>query len=328
VVCPYARRSLLQRPDVVHVHWPEFLVRWQPLPVALADSAKTLSLLWIARQRGAVFIWTGHDLEPHDVARPRLWAMFFRLFLAQVDMVISMGDGATSLLVNRYPQLARVPVAVVPHGHYRDAYAVVADAADSRQALGLDERPVFLLFGQIRPYKNIPALVHDWKQIRGSRPQLVIAGEPSSPEAGEAVRVAVGDAPDVRLFLRLVGANEVPRIFGAADVVVLPYHVRSALNSGVAVLALSFGRPVVVSDSAANRDLQRVAGGEWVYLCDGTPQDALRTAELAASADRPDRPDLFELSWRHLGDLTVAAYDAAIRARKERPRRCRFRPWM
>jgi beta-1,4-mannosyltransferase len=325
VVTAYSRTALLGRPDVVHVHWPGFLVRWQRLPVALGDMVKTLALLRLARWRGAALVWTGHDLEPHDVSRPRLWTIFFKLFLSQVDTVISMGDGATDLLIRRYPQLSAVPVSVVPHGHYRDAYAAVADAAGSRQALGLDERPVFLVFGQIGAYKNIPALVQSWRQIPQPRPQLVIAGEPRHPEVAQAVRESAAEESDARLLLRLVGADEVPQIFGAADVVVLPYRVRSALNSGVAILGLSFGRPVVVSDSAANRDLQRVVGDTWVYLCDGTPEDALRAAQLASTIERPERPDLSALDWSRLGDLTVAAYENAIRTRKHKSRLLRAR---
>ncbi len=325
VVLPYSRKALLHHPDVVHVHWPAFLVRWQRLPVSVADVVKTLSLLWLARQRGAALVWTGHDLEPHDVVRPWLWDVFFRLFLSQVDLVISMGDGATGLLVGRYRRLARVPVFVAPHGHYRDAYAAASDVVGSRQALGLDDRPVFLVFGQIRAYKNIPALLQSWRLLPRPRPQLVVAGEPRPPELAHSIRRAADNEPEALLLLRLVEADEIPRLFAAADVVVLPYRARSALNSGVAILALSFGRPVVVSDSAANRDLQRAVGTDWVYLCEGTPDDALRVAQRASGAERSDRPDLSEFDWQRIGDLTVTAYGAAVRARNAKSRLRRTR---
>lgn len=309
--------SLLSRPDVIHIHFPEWLIRWKRSWLAPLDVVAILGLLWIARRRGAALVWTGHDLEPHELPRPRLWRAYNRLFISQVDLLISFSEGAASSLVERHSQLAGVPTIVVPHGHYRDYYTAPPKAAILRKELKLDHRPVLLCFGLIRPYKNLPGIIGAWRQLPEPRPQLVIAGRPMDSEIAEAVKEHAGDLNDVHLLLRFIHDDEVPTIFAIADVVVMPYMARSALNSGVAHLALSLSRPAVLNDTPANRDLRDVFGAEWVWLCDGTPEDALRTALVAAATTRPETLDLDAINYKRLAADTLCAYsDATARPGK------------
>jgi beta-1,4-mannosyltransferase len=321
-ISPYGKKkSLLSRPDVIHIHFPEWLVRWKRPWLAPLEVVAVLSLLWLARRRGTALVWTGHDLEPHELSRPRLWRAYNRFFISQVDVLISFSEGAASLLVDRYPQLAGVPTVVVPHGHYRDYYTAPPKAAILRKELKLDHRPVLLCFGLIRPYKNLPGIIQAWRQLPEPRPQLVIAGRPMDSEIAEVVKQQAGNSADVHLLLRFIHDDEVPTIFAMADVVVMPYMARSALNSGVAHLAFSLSRPAVVNDTPANQHLRDVFGGEWVWLCDGTPADALRAALVAAATTRPETLDLDVINYKRLAAETVCAYSDATarRGRRSRP---------
>ena len=316
----YRKKSLLSRPDVIHIHFPEWLIRWGRPWIAPLDVVATLGLLWLARRRGTALVWTGHDLEPHELSHPRLWRAYNRFFISQVDVLISFSEGATSLLVERYSQLARVPTVVVPHGHYRDYYTAPPKAAILRKELKLDHRPVLLCFGLIRPYKNLPSIIRAWRQLPEPRPQLVIAGRPMDSEIAEVIKKQAGDFNDIHLLLRFIHDDEVPTIFAIADVVVMPYMARSALNSGVAHLALSLSRPAVLNDTPANRNLRDIFGVEWVWLCDGTPEDALRIALVAASTTRPETPDLDAINYKRLAAETVCAYSDATARRGEQSR--------
>jgi beta-1,4-mannosyltransferase len=309
------RSSLLARHDIIHFHWPEWLVRWKTARTASFDIVTSLSLLWLARRRGAAVVWTGHNLEPHELPRPWLWRIFQAYFLSQIDLLISFGNGATELLVDRYPRLARIPAVVIPHGHYRDYYTAPPDAAAFRERLGLDQRPVLLCFGLIKPYKNIPAIIRAWKKLPVPRPQLVVAGRPAGPELEAAIRSEADGAKDVHLLLRFISDDEVPTLFAAADAVLMPYAARSALNSGAAHLALSLGRPAVLNDTAANRDLQEIFGRDWVCLCDGTPDDALRVALATVATPRAQAPDISVIDYARLGAQVEQAYLAAMASR-------------
>jgi beta-1,4-mannosyltransferase len=320
-ISPYSsKRNLLGRPDVIHIHFPEWLVGWKRPWIAPLEVVAVLGLLWLARRRGAALVWTGHDLEPHELSRPRLWRAYNRFFISQVDVLISFSDGATSLLVERYSQLAGVPTVVVPHGHYRDYYTAPPKAAILRKELNLDHRPVLLCFGLVRPYKNLPGIIRAWRQLPEPRPQLVIAGRPMDSEMAEVIKQEAGDSTDINLLLRFIHDDEVPTIFEIADVVLMPYMARSALNSGVAHLAFSLSRPAVVNDTPANQNLRDVFGGEWVWPCDGTPEDALRTALVAAATTRPKTLDLDVINYKRLAADTLCAYSDATARRSKRSR--------
>ena len=318
-ISSYAKKkNLLSRPDVIHIHFPEWLIRWKRPWLAPLDFAVILGLLWLARRRGAALVWTGHDLEPHELSRPRLWRAYNRFFISQVDLLISFSKGAKSMLVERHPRLAVVPTAVVPHGHYRDYYTAPPKAAILRKELKLDHRPVLLCFGLIRPYKNMPGIISAWRQLPEPRPQLLIAGRPMDSEIAEVIKKEAGDSTDIHLMLRFIHDDEVPTIFAIADVVLMPYMARSALNSGVAHLALSLSRPAVLNDTPANQNLRDVFGREWVWLCDGTPEDALRTALVAAATTRPETLDLDVINHKRLAADTLCAYSDAIARRDKR----------
>ncbi|MEG3170492.1 hypothetical protein U1737_20085 [Sphingomonas sp. LB3N6] len=67
-IIPYTRHAVAtQSPDVIHIHWPEFLVRWDAgHATMIADVLKEYLLLKTAKARGARIVWTAHDLGAHD----------------------------------------------------------------------------------------------------------------------------------------------------------------------------------------------------------------------------------------------------------------------
>ena len=278
------KASLLGPQDVIHIHFPEWLVRWKSLWVASFNVVAIVGLLWLARRRGAVMVWTGHDPEPHELSPSQA--------LAGLQQALSFPGGSPDLIrrrrdgspVQSIPSArARVATAVVPHGHYRAYYQSRPDVAALRGELGLDQRPVLLCFGLVRPYKNVPGIIKAWKQLPQPRPQLVIAGRPMDAATAEAIMREADGAADVHLLLRFIPAEDVPTLFAASDVAILPYIARSALTSGAAHLALSLNTPAVVNDTPVAQDLRDLFGKEWVWLYDGTAEDAMQQALAARS---------------------------------------------
>ncbi len=307
----FDRRGLLGRPDVVHVHWPSALVRWDSGPQAAADVVKVLGGLLVARLRGSRLVWTGHDLAPHEMARPRLHAFYFRCFLQLVDLWISLTPEAARLLVQRYPRLRRKPMRVVAHGTYGDSYGTKPsrDEADRRLGVHGAAGMRFLLLGQLRPYKNAESLIGDFLRLAGPEDRLLVAGEVRG-DTGLADRLRSAAGGDRRVVLRLgrVPEDEVALWHASADVVVLPYDTRSALNSGAVMLALALTTPVVAVDSTINRELQRRVGERWVRLFSGGTEQALEVARRLAGEIPSGGPDLSEFAWEGVVSGTLDAY--------------------
>lgn len=96
---------------------------------------------------------------------------------------------------------------------------------------------VALFFGHIRPFKGLDIALDAWRRLR-TDVTLLVAGEPwfgFEPRAQQ----------NVRFDLRFIPDAEVGDYFAAADVVVAPY--RSEAQSGVAMTAFHFGRPVIAT---------------------------------------------------------------------------------
>ena len=316
VVRPLARRDLLRRVDVVHVHWPEYLVRWPPSPaVRVAEAAKVLGLLAVARRRGAVIVWTAHNLGSQEVGRDRLLRHFLRRFAAMTDVVISLSQAGGDQVRSAYPDLRRTPVEVVRHGHYRGAYPPGPSREQARRELGVDrDAVVFLSVGQVRRYKNMTGLVDAFRRGPDPREVLVVAGEPRDGGLAREITELAGKDRRVRLDLRRLPAGDLARWHAATDVVVLAYDGPGVLNSGAALLALSLGRPVVVTTSPTTVELRSVVGSDWVHLSDGSPGASLEAARAAVGT--PGTPDLSALDWGPLGRETAAVYLRAVERRR------------
>jgi beta-1,4-mannosyltransferase len=316
----FDRRALLSgRYDIVHVHWPEELVGWGWTDVrsTVAEAAKTLVALTVARRRGARLVWKGHDLGPHDVAHPRIYRAYITRFVRMVDLLISLGPSATRSLQDTYPGLRATPVRTVRHGHYRGIYPPLPNPVAARAELGLPaDPPLFLLLGQIRRYKNVPALIHAFNRTRPQNAHLAVAGEVKADATlGQQVEAAAAGSAAVTVRIGLVPEAQISTWHAAASVVVLPYSLKTSLHSGAALLALSMDRPVVVPNSGTMRELRDLAGPEWVYLFDGGPEEALAAAEKALVDDRPQTVDLSALDWPALGAQTLQAYQLAVRSK-------------
>jgi glycosyltransferase involved in cell wall biosynthesis len=310
-------------PDIVHLHWPEltFLAgtrRWR----VVARLVLFYTCFGIGRLRGTRMVWTCHNVAPHEErSTPLLRRISRRMLTRSVDGVICLTESGVHALREAYPELRDRPTRVVPHGHYRGFYDLGGDKTGARDSLGIGNRIFLATVGQIRPYKNVPALIDAVAAL--DRPDLLlgVAGNPAGPELAREIRERAARLPDVRLELGFLPDETLSTWLLAADAIVLPY--RAIQNSGSALLALSAGRPVIVPDLGAMAELRDAVGPEWVYVYQGELtsdrlSDAL--AWLAGTRRSPEGPDLTSFDWHRIGALTADLYRAVLaRPRRRRP---------
>ena len=261
------------RVGVLHLHWPEFYYRGPAGAATLRALLGFLACVALARALGYRIVWTIHNVLPHE---PHPADRFVRWVLMRIARTAVHSRAARLAL----PAGGRVPV-VVPHGNYVGAYPDTVSRRDARGRLGLSAGDrVLLFFGQVRDYKGIADLLQAFRGIADPRVKLVVAGRPAVAADAEALRrLAAGDAR-VQLHLHFVPDDEVQVFFRAADFVVLPY--RHVLTSGVAILALSFGRPLVVPRLGC---LQELDGGCAISYDPADSLGLVRALETAGHAD-------------------------------------------
>jgi glycosyltransferase involved in cell wall biosynthesis len=218
-----------------------------------------LALAWLTKRAGARLVVEFHEVQ--DVAEARLPLVRrytragMRLLLSYADAVVVHSEFDRLALRDIYPQLADLPIEVIPHGPYphhtqsRDADTSCRDVMAPRHYPPLPGEPVrLLIFGLVRPYKGHAELAAAVRLLTmsGLDIHVSVVGEVWQGYRQPLEQLAV-ILPADRLTVvdRYVTDAEVPGFFAAAHLVVLPYRRSSA--SGVLHIAMSCGLPVVTT---------------------------------------------------------------------------------
>jgi beta-1,4-mannosyltransferase len=312
-------RALRGGYDILHVHWPEKALMTGGLPGRVAGAVAGIAVLEAARRHGASVVWTTHNSRPHEGRNTRLERWYWSGVLRRLDAVIHPSAASQAEIEASAPLVGRLPHAVVHLGHYRGSYPDEVTREEARRGFGIAEDAAVITFvGLVRPYKYVPRLIEAVRALPPERKAvLLVGGEPLDRTlAAELERAAAGD-PRVRLTLHHLPDADMQRFLRAADLVALPFtHIT---NSGSALLALSFDRPVLVPRRGAMGELQALAGSDWVCTYDGrlTPE-VLDQAIRWARGRRAGLPDLSALEWGAIAKRTLELYRAA-RAGGPRP---------
>jgi beta-1,4-mannosyltransferase len=244
---PFARDAA-GRVDVVHLHWIELLF-WpgghtplRRLASMHSQARRTMSALRSLSAAGVRIVWTVHNspLLPQSTY-PSVHLPLQSMVARTADIILAHSRYAAAEVRRLLAPTA--PVRVVPHGGYAGVYPPASESREqTRRRLGLPlDAFVYLMFGTVREYKQVPEAIRAFGSLPDSSARLLVAGAPDSSR--EATERAAGADPRVRLELRAIPEHGVADLFGAADVFVLNYA--EVFSSGALLLALAFGLPVV-----------------------------------------------------------------------------------
>lgn len=237
-------RENRRRISVLHFHWLHYIYSRRTRLEALIQVLRFAVQLAYARRLGYRVVWTVHNLYPHERRYPSLDRWVRRLMVGHSQAIIVHCNAARELVQREFRPCS--PIYVAPLGNYAGVYPQRVSRAEARRWLGVSEGSLVLLHqGGIRSYKGLERLVRILGSIPDPRLVLVIAGKAHGSYRLEAA-LTERLTREGRLILRegWVQDEEMQSYFGAADAVVCPFE--SVLTSSSVMLALSFGRPVVV----------------------------------------------------------------------------------
>jgi len=280
-------RAIVGRLDVVHLHWPELLLRdparWRS---CVKKALFGLMYLRLVISRTPI-VQTVHNINPHEAA-----SGYERRALA-----------ALTRRTRSWITLNPVPVEVPPgqvieilHGHYRDWFAGC-------------ERPEtipgrYLFFGLIRPYKQVVTLIDAFVDLNDDSASLRIVGACTDPDVRQRMSALDPEQENLSAEFAYITDDRLAHEVGLAELVVLPY--KEFYNSGAALLALSLGRPVLTPRNTASEILQQEFGEEWVLLYEGALSGAHLKEAMALRRDLESAGGLPDLSKREWDSISTA----------------------
>jgi glycosyltransferase involved in cell wall biosynthesis len=258
--------------DVLHFHWPEWIIRSDPAWLRAIDESPGVwrltpllrpaapwtqireyrAFLDAARALGKGIAWTCHNVDPHEDASWPVRAAF-RALARAADLVICHDASASAECEALYGPRGRI--VVMEHGNYDGVYPAPRPREVVRREIGLDPAaPLLVCVGQVRPYKAVDVACDAVAQLGGAVSLLIVGHAPIASYARE-IKERVARLPHAVFVDRHLSDPEFADYVGASDLVLLPY--RSITGSGSALAALSLGRAVVASDLPFFADLLR-----------------------------------------------------------------------
>jgi beta-1,4-mannosyltransferase len=297
---------------MIHIHWVYPLYAPKKLPFhSRVTNVQILAFFAALRILNYKIIWTVHNVVPqipqtHDDERlMRILSKISSAKIVHSDHVIKDMDSH---------QLDITNTTTIPHGNYIGTYPQTTTAIEARVKLGLRINEfIILFFGNVSAYKGLEDLLNVITEINQPCLRLVIAGHCTDERLRHVINSAA-KATNIDFHDGHVPDDVVQIYFQACDVVCLPF--KAITTSGSAILALSFGKPIVAPRLGALNDLPEGIG----YFYDPEAADALEKAILAAIDNREGLRVMGEnaskyaasISWDQVADSTYQVYKVVL----------------
>ncbi|GAA0880452.1 hypothetical protein GCM10009119_34220 [Algoriphagus jejuensis] len=291
--------------QLVHLNWFENLDESSKSAMWKSFFRKTVALLAI-KASGKKLVWTMHNRLSHEKGSGNLSRVLVKLLLKSVDAVVIHCAETASVLREIYPRF-RTKVVLIPHPNFIGTYGPIASPSEKQQST------LKLLFmGAVKPYKNLELLIRVCRQFEGV--QLTIAGKPATEAYAHELQSLATNAEQVQLKLGFVDDHQIPELIGDSDLLILPYDLRSSLNSGTVILAFSYARTVICPRIGT---IDELAAGQsdvfaYSYVSESEHESKLRNAlQKALEIKQENRLSLLQMG-KKMQDLIRKENDPLI----------------
>jgi len=209
-------------------------------------------------------------------------------------------------------------ISIVPHGNYLQTVGKMPHPVEAKRTLGIDEsKKVVLFFGQIKDTKGLDVLLEAAPDVARELPEVMflIAGRPWKSDLSryDALIGQLGISDRCMLHSHFIPHDEVACYYAAADIVVLPY--RRIFQSGAVLMAMSYRRPVMVSDIPGMTEFVRDGENGFVFVSGSSEHLAKRLTEILRDEEGRARVAATgfdyvsrEHDWSRIGQRTAEIY--------------------
>jgi glycosyltransferase involved in cell wall biosynthesis len=187
----------------------------------------------------------------HDISSFKKKDNFlFRKFILNrgVSKIIVHNKFSYNELVNYLKPEILDKVSIIKHGSYVKMVDIKRNKNNARKKLNLlIDGKYILFFGQIKKVKGLDILLESMKYI-DTTIRLIIAGKPWHDDFQQYEKLIkinrISDRVEKRI--RFIPDKERDLLFRSVDSIVVPYRIN--YQSGVLLMSMSYGLPVIASD--------------------------------------------------------------------------------
>ncbi|EOR94102.1 hypothetical protein ADIARSV_2715 [Arcticibacter svalbardensis MN12-7] len=281
--------AAFKKVKVVHLNWYENLnepTRFAVFSVFFKRMMKLIAL----RVFGKKVIWTMHNKMPHDKSM-----MFFKktllYALVKLSNTIIIHSRVSEVILRKISKSAFAKIRYIPHPDYIGVYGDIELSFDHSTG----SKVLKLLFlGAVKPYKNIELLIDVISQFDHDV-FLTIAGQPQNVDYQDLLVNYAKNNVNVHLDLKFIPDEKLPFYIAQCDLLVMPYDMRSSLNSGSVILAFSYKKTVICPRIGTILDMQNQENIlSYTYTSDLEHFDALTEVISRAVEMKKTTNDIFE----------------------------------
>ena len=202
---------------------------------------KKFRLLINLKLNNKKIIWVLHNKIPHD-DKYVFYSKFLMKWLVNNSYKIIIHSNESKKIINELTNSLNImdKVVYIPHPNYIGAYKEYCNFRyDANKELNL------LFIGAIKPYKNVDLLIKVFNELKLENVVLTLAGKTSSKQYEEYINSLINENPNIITYFRFIEDDEIISFINKSNMIVLPYDIKSSLNSGTIFLAFSNKRTVL-----------------------------------------------------------------------------------
>lgn len=273
-----------------------------------------LSVL-LARLFALKVVITVHDVEAF---KPGLTSEGLRSIAYKLASRIIVHNEISKKELLQSSDLSAEKITIIPHGSYNGLIDAPVSKLEARTKLGLPaSAKTLLFFGQIKEVKGLDLLLEAFGKSKTATDPLVllIAGKVWKDDFAKYQKIIdqYQMAEACKLFIRYIPDSELTYFYSAADLVVLPY--RKIYQSGVLLMSMSFGRPVLASNLPGMTAI--INHGENGYLFESENVEDLgkqlasifNSGNIDSVIDNATRDMNGKFNWNTIGKTTRSVYE-------------------
>jgi glycosyltransferase involved in cell wall biosynthesis len=207
---------------------------------------KKVILLFAYKITNKRILWTVQNKCPHDTNH-YLSIILMKLLIIFAVKIIILCDETINILeeINLPFVRFRKKVIKIPHPNYIGVYPSLHGYEEEKH-LQTDKNNIrFLFLGGIRKYKNIEILIDAVNELNLNNITLTITGICQDEHYKRKLELLRKKNGRIELDLNYVDDDKIVLLIEKHDILVLPYDLKSSLNSGVIFLAFSNKKTVI-----------------------------------------------------------------------------------